>query len=84
MESLQRSLIKTIVWRVVATLITFVTVYAFTGAINKSTTITLTVAAFLAVGYYLNERIWDKISWGRRIPATELSVIQSETFERAD
>ena len=84
MESLQRSLAKTIIWRVVATLITLATVYAFTGALGKSTTITLTVAAFLAVGYYFNERIWDKIQWGRRTPAAETIAIQSESFERAE
>ncbi len=66
MDTLQRSLAKTIIWRIVATIITFVTVYAFTGTLNKSTTITLTVAALLAAGYYFNERIWDKINWGRR------------------
>jgi uncharacterized membrane protein len=78
METLQRSLVKTIVWRIVATIITFMTVFAFTGAFNKSTTITLVAAALLAVGYYFNERIWDKIEWGRRHP---LAVTQNESFE---
>ncbi|TSC68566.1 MAG: hypothetical protein G01um101456_591 [Parcubacteria group bacterium Gr01-1014_56] len=78
METLQRSLVKTIVWRIVATLITFMTVFAFTGALNKSTVITITAAAFLAVGYYFNERIWDKIHWGRRKPA---AITQNESFE---
>jgi uncharacterized membrane protein len=77
METLQRSLLKTILWRVVGTLITLVTVFMFTGEIRQATDITLVVAAFLAVGYYFNERIWDKIQWGRRIPF----VIQSESFE---
>ena len=81
MESLQRSLLKTIIWRVVATIITFITVYAFTGALNKSTTITLTVAALLAVGYYINERMWDKVVCGRRQPAV---ATQNESFERVD
>lgn len=79
MESLQRSLLKTIVWRIVATLITFIVVYGFTGAINKSTTITLSVAALLAVGYYINERIWDKIQWGRHRHAT--AAIQDQSLE---
>ena len=77
METLQRSLVKTIVWRIIATAITFMTVFAFTGALNKSTTITLTAAALLAVGYYLNERIWDKIRWGRHRPA---AAIQNVSF----
>ena len=64
-ETFTRTLLKTILWRVAGTLITLVTVYAFTGSAGKSTTITLTAAAFLAVGYYFHERLWDKIEWGR-------------------
>ncbi len=82
METLQRSFAKTIIWRIVATIITFITVYGFTGTLNKSTSITLSVAALLAVGYYFNERIWDKIQWGRRHTAP--AVIQSESFEPAE
>ncbi len=69
MDTLQRSLVKTITWRIAATLITFATVYTFTGQLNKSTGITLVAAALLAVGYYFNERIWDNIEWGRRTHA---------------
>ena len=74
METLQRSLLKTVVWRVVATLITLVVVFLFTGEIHQATNITLVVAALLAVGYYFNERMWDKIKWGR----VQNSFIQSE------
>jgi uncharacterized membrane protein len=66
MDTLHRSLTKTIVWRIVATLITLVVVFLFTGELQQATNITLVVAALLAVGYYFNERIWDKIDWGRR------------------
>ncbi len=79
MESLQRSIVKTVVWRVLATLITFITVYTFTGEIGPATTITLTAAALLAVGYYLHERFWDKVEWGRRYTAT--AAIQNESLE---
>ena len=65
MESLQRTLVKTLVWRVSATLITFITVYVFTGELSRATNITLAAAALLAVGYYFHERLWDKIDWGR-------------------
>ncbi|MBC7836814.1 DUF2061 domain-containing protein [Acetobacteraceae bacterium] len=66
MDTLQRSLLKTIIWRVVATLITLTVVFLFTGEIRQSTNITLVVAALLAAGYYFNERMWDKVEWGRR------------------
>ena len=65
-ETLMRSLVKTALWRGVATLITLATVYSFTGSFSKSTTITLVAAAFLMVGYYFHERLWDRIEWGHR------------------
>ena len=72
-ETLMRSLLKTALWRGIATLITLAVVYSFTGSFGKSTTITLTAAAFLAAGYYLHERLWDRIEWGHREPAHSYS-----------
>ncbi|HYF13294.1 MAG TPA: DUF2061 domain-containing protein [Candidatus Paceibacterota bacterium] len=80
MDSFQRTLTKTIVWRVIATVITLITVYGFTGQFNKATTITLTAAALLAAGYYVHERVWEKVEWGRHKVAT----IRSEEFERGE
>ena len=65
-DTLARSIVKTVVWRVIATAITMVVVYLFTGSINQASTITVTVAAILAGGYYLHERVWEKVEWGRR------------------
>lgn len=69
MDTLQRSLTKTVIWRVIATLITLAVTYMFTGEIKQSTNIALVVAVFLVVGYYINERVWDRIDWGRRLHA---------------
>jgi uncharacterized membrane protein len=79
MDSFHRSLLKTVIWRVAATTITLITVYSFTGEFSKATTITLTAAALLAVGYYFHERVWDKIEWGRRHGFA--AAIQNESFE---
>ena len=67
-DTFSRTLTKTLVWRAIATLITLVTVYAFTGEFREATTITLVAATLLAIGYYFHERMWDKINWGRRTP----------------
>ncbi len=64
-ESFLRSLLKTIVWRILATIITFIVVYTFTGSIGDASVITITAATLLAVGYYFHERAWDKVHWGR-------------------
>jgi len=66
MDHLHRTLTKTIVWRIIATLITLAVTYLFTGEIRQATNITLVVATLLMIGYYFNERIWDNIEWGRR------------------
>lgn len=66
MDTFHRSLMKTVVWRVIATFITLVITYLFTGEIQQSTNIALVVAVFLVVGYYINERVWNRVEWGRR------------------
>lgn len=65
-DSLARSLVKTLVWRIIGAGITMVVVYLFTGSFTQASTITVTAAAVLAVGYYVHERAWDRIDWGRR------------------
>ncbi|MEK9180647.1 MAG: DUF2061 domain-containing protein [Patescibacteria group bacterium] len=56
-----RSLVKTISWRVVATGITGVIVFMFTGELYETTFITLTCAFVLMLAYYFHERIWSGI-----------------------
>ncbi len=65
MEHHERSIAKAVTWRIIAALTTMSLVYIFTGEIL----LTLGVGAFdvllkLAF-YYLHERAWDRISWGR-------------------
>lgn len=81
MDTLTRSVLKTVVWRVVATIITLLVTYAFTGEIRQATTIALVVALLLMVGYYLNERVWDHITWGRK--AMHLAPTQDAKPARA-
>lgn len=69
-ETKTRSLVRSIVWRICATLITLAVVYAFTGNIGQSSGITLVAAALSMAAYYGHERIWNRIVWGR-IPPPE-------------
>lgn len=66
METGTRSLVKTIVWRVIATLTTWAVVYMFTGTIAGSLKITLVAAALSMLAYYIHERIWNAVKWGRK------------------
>lgn len=65
-ESKYRSIVKTISWRILATLTTVALVYIFIG----DTTIAFTVGGievFLKMlVYFVHERVWDKIKFGKR------------------
>lgn len=64
-ESHKRTIVKTISWRIVATLTTITIVFFFTRQLFLS----LGVGFFEVVSkisfYYLHERAWGKISWGK-------------------
>lgn len=64
-ESKARSIVKTISWRILATITTITLVYIFIG----DTTIAFTVGGievFLKMlVYFIHERVWDKLKFGR-------------------
>jgi uncharacterized membrane protein len=65
METAIRSLVKTVVYRVFITVLTAIAFIALgrnpANAISESVVINI----FYAICYYINERIWNKIKWGR-------------------
>jgi uncharacterized membrane protein len=65
MESLTRSMVKTISWRVLATLITTALVYGFTGEIDMAIAIGSIEAFCKMVVYFLHERAWNHIAFGQ-------------------
>ncbi len=64
-ETKTRSIAKTIIWRVFATLITWGTIYFYTGKLSESIEITLVAALVGMAAYYIHERVWNKIKWGK-------------------
>ena len=64
-ETKFRSLTKTIIWRVIATLITWLVIYIFTKEISQSLIITVIAALVSMLAYYIHERIWNNIKWGK-------------------
>ncbi len=64
-ETKTRTLAKTILWRVIGTFITLAVVYSFDGELFRSAKISVIVAVFLMVGYYVNERVWNRVRWGK-------------------
>jgi uncharacterized membrane protein len=60
-----RSLAKSLTWRVVALLTTFITLYALSKDINMATIATIITNGVNFVAYYYHERIWNSVSWGK-------------------
>jgi uncharacterized membrane protein len=53
-------LIKTIIWRVVATSITFFTTWLITGSWEFGTAVSAIDFFFKSIGYFIYEKIWHK------------------------
>lgn len=65
METGTRSFIKTISWRLTGTGATFLISYLILGSFSVASTIAIVQLASNTVLYYLHERVWNKIQWGR-------------------
>jgi len=65
-ESNIRSIIKTITWRITGSLATFLISYWITGNLTMSGTIAIIQITANTILYYLHERVWNKIGWGRK------------------
>ena len=68
MESHKRSVLKTISWRVVATIITGVVTYVLTGRLDFAVTVGLADTFVKFFIYYVHERMWTRISYGKVRP----------------
>ena len=66
-ETHMRSLVKSITWRVVATIITFVIVIVYTGRIDWAIGVSFLDLVLKFIGYYAHERVWDRMDWGKNI-----------------
>jgi uncharacterized membrane protein len=65
-DSNRRSLVKTITWRVTGSTAAVLIAYAVTGSIAVSSTIGILHLIINTFLYYIHERIWARITWGRR------------------
>lgn len=61
----QRSLAKSLTWRFVAVVSTFVIAYVMTQDVSFATSITVVSNIVNFVLYYIHERFWLQIKWGR-------------------
>lgn len=63
-ESKQRSIIKGLSYRAMATVATMGVTYAYTSDISSAVHIGLADFFVKLILYFANERVWARISWG--------------------
>jgi uncharacterized membrane protein len=71
MEKHVRSFAKAISWRIVATLTTMLLVFAFTGSLMISGGVGVAELVVKILVYYLHERVWNMVDFGREKKAKQ-------------
>ena len=64
-DTAKRSLVKTVSWRLTGSGATFLISYAIAGNFAVAGTIAVIQLISNTVLYFVHERIWNKIGWGR-------------------
>jgi len=64
-EGHARSIVKTLIWRIIATLITVLVVFVLTKKVALSLEVGGIALVVKLIFYYLHERVWNNISWGK-------------------
>jgi uncharacterized membrane protein len=60
-----RSFYKALTWRFLASLDTFLVSFIITGRFDWATSIAIFEIITKSIIYYLHERIWNRVKWGR-------------------
>jgi uncharacterized membrane protein len=63
-QSQKRILIKTLIYRILSVIITFIGGILFTNNIRSALMITMLIEIIQTVIYFMYEEIWNKIDWG--------------------
>jgi len=64
-ETLRRSILKTISYRVAILIMDFLSIYLFTGKIKIALGFMAVSNVYTTLAYFFHERIWDRIKWGK-------------------
>lgn len=65
-ETKRRSVVKSLTWRVLATLDTIIISYFLTGSIGVAVSIGVIETVMKTGVYFLHERVWNTIKWGKK------------------
>ncbi len=64
-ETLGRSVLKTVSYRLVILILDFIAIYLFTGKIKVAVGFMIVSNVYTTLCYFLHERIWNRIKWGK-------------------
>ena len=64
-DSNNRSIAKTISWRLTGSFSTFMISYLILGSFSIASSIAIIQIIANTLLYYLHERVWNKINWGK-------------------
>jgi uncharacterized membrane protein len=64
-ETIRRSIVKTVSYRVVILILDFISIYLFTGQIKIALGFMIVSNMYTTLAYFFHERIWGKIKWGK-------------------
>jgi len=62
----KRSLVKSIVWRIICIVVAIFTTFFLTGRWDLAVALGTLYNAITMILYYFHERIWNRIKWGMR------------------
>ncbi len=65
--SKSRSFAKSITWRIIAIISTFVIGYIMSGSLAFAASLSVVSNLINFVLYYVHERVWLKIDWGKSV-----------------
>ncbi len=66
-ESLSRSVVKTVSYRVIILILDFASIYFFTRQVKTALSFMVVSNIYTTVCYFFHERVWDRIKWGKQI-----------------
>jgi len=66
-ETLPRSIVKTISYRLIILILDFTSIYVFTGQVKVALGFMIVSNIYSTLGFFFHERLWDKIKWGKII-----------------
>ena len=65
MDTQKRTILKTITWRLIATITTVLTIYSWTNSWSIALGSGLLANALKTILYYIHERLWNLSDFGR-------------------